>query len=625
MLAFGTIGTLALLFTSAATPSAGIEAESGAITGGASRITDATATTASGSSYVKFSTPSVTSPYETIDIPDYTSAYPVPDPNHPADTKYVSTTGSDSNSGTLAAPYRHIATAVSAVANNGTVVVRGGVYREKLGTISKSITIQAYNKEKPWIDGSEVVTGWISDTNGSATIWRHDNWTYQLCQTCIEASGGVLDPAYPNAGLPDMVFATANNSLDVMKYFDQVTSKSAVGPGKFYVDYANAKLYVGDDPSSLTIESTARDQAFFGNASNIRLLGMGIRRFGSVTDPTKQPSAGARFNSTGAYIENSAFNWNASAGVMTASSNVTMKNTVAAYNGFLGLRMNNGSGSDVLTSRFAYNNFEHFGLGGVAATASGVKIANTTGVTVADSTFDNNFAPGLWFDVHVVNGIAVRNLAKNNLGTGFYYELSTGGIIASNRSINSCYGSTKSYCSGIKVSASSNTAVYNNTVIGGWSGIGVYYDGRDPLSGVSVVNNVITDSSSSAPMLHAQEVAAGTGIFGATPWFTTINGNVYRRSAASTPTNLISFDSHSGSVSTTDFSYRCIISGCTPTARSANWELTGSEPAAGASIFVNQTGGNYALSTSFVGVPLPANIAAAIGVAAGGTAVGYLR
>src|SRR4051794_30190027 len=56
----------------------------------------------------------------------------VPDTNYPipAGALFVSTSGKDTNSGSISSPLRSITKAINAVRTGGTVVVRGGTYRD---------------------------------------------------------------------------------------------------------------------------------------------------------------------------------------------------------------------------------------------------------------------------------------------------------------------------------------------------------------------------------------------------------------------------------------------------------------------------------------------------------------
>ena len=86
---------------------------------------------------------------------------------------YVSTTGSDSNPGTQAAPWRTVQHAADTVHAGSTVNVRGGVY-EELVSIKASgnatdgyITLRSYSGETAVLDAEHIVP---SGRNGVLTI-----------------------------------------------------------------------------------------------------------------------------------------------------------------------------------------------------------------------------------------------------------------------------------------------------------------------------------------------------------------------------------------------------------------------------------------------------------------------
>jgi hypothetical protein len=77
-------------------------------------------------------------------------------------TFYVSTTGSDSNSGSIGSPWLTIQHAANSVSAGATVYVFGGVYGEAVnfptsGTASAPITFQSYPGQTAVIDGTSVI------------------------------------------------------------------------------------------------------------------------------------------------------------------------------------------------------------------------------------------------------------------------------------------------------------------------------------------------------------------------------------------------------------------------------------------------------------------------------------
>ena len=89
-------------------------------------------------------------------------------------TYYVATSGSDSNAGTLSAPFRTIQKAVNTAGVGDTVIVRGGTYTPikfgKSATQSQPFVIRAYPNERPIIDASSGGDRGIEISSGSSWI-----------------------------------------------------------------------------------------------------------------------------------------------------------------------------------------------------------------------------------------------------------------------------------------------------------------------------------------------------------------------------------------------------------------------------------------------------------------------
>src|SRR5438477_509188 len=93
---------------------------------------------------------------------------------------YVSTTGSDSNPGTLSSPWRTIQRAANSVQAGDIVYVRGGVFNESVNisvsgsAIAGPITFQSYPGEQGIIDG----TGLVPSTAGTQGLINIVNQSY---------------------------------------------------------------------------------------------------------------------------------------------------------------------------------------------------------------------------------------------------------------------------------------------------------------------------------------------------------------------------------------------------------------------------------------------------------------
>jgi mannuronan 5-epimerase len=361
----------------------------------------------------------------------------------PSGALFVAPWGNDAGAGTSAGPFRTITRAVQAAPAGATVVIRGGHYREAVPTFSKPLTLQPYPHEQVWMKGSLVVTGWVADGG----IWRRDGWTTRFCHGCYPS--GAIDPAYPTAGLPDMVFRDGRPLV-------QVTSRSAVGPGRFFVDYATAQLYIGSDPAGHTIEASVHSHALriatTGRGTIVRGLG-----FAHYAPYANHDQGGMVFANTDRLtFENNTFAWSAAKGMVVYGANGVVRGNTFVNNGLAGLGMFRGDGAVVEGNRFVGNNQERFVPSGGVADAAGAKITRSRRVVIRDNVFERNLGNGLWLDVSMYDVRIVRNLVRDNARTGISYEISSRGIIASNVIARNL--------TGISISNSNDVRVFNNTL-----------------------------------------------------------------------------------------------------------------------------------------------------------------
>lgn len=403
---------------------------------------------------------------------------------YPSNAVFVSPSGNDSAAGTLQAPVKTLQAAVSKTAAGGTVVMRAGVYREAVNTIAKAITIQPYPNEEVWLDGSDVVAGWVQE--GSA--WRKDNWTSAaaLCpnSACFEQL--YISDQNKVAGLPDMLFVNGAQ-------LKQVLTRAEVTANTFYVDRAGAKIYMGTNPSGKTVEASTRKRAimYYSSATaGSKLRGIGIRRYASNLTFASSPaqvevSNGAR----GIEFENLVFTESSTNGLFLGgdSSNratgLVVRNSVFIRNGASGISGNYTDGLLLDNNIVHDNNTEKAQWEGVYGTFGGVKISRMTNSTIKNNVFQNNFGTGFWCDLDCRSNKMTGNMSRFNTNNGLYYEISSGGIIAS----NVIYGNG---AHGIKASGQ-EIKIYNNTVYNNVAdNVFVYNDGRESSPGRNLSENI---------------------------------------------------------------------------------------------------------------------------------------
>jgi parallel beta-helix repeat protein len=359
--------------------------------------------------------------------------YPVP-----SGAYFVSPNGKDSNSGKTPNSPWTVNKAIKSAPTDATIVFRGGTYRNINTTITKKLTLQAYPHEKAWLKGSIEVQGWVAD----GSTWRKDGWNYSFPSTM---GSEYIDPSYPMAGYRDMVYIN-----DVA--LKQVRSKAAVVPGTFYVDSANNKLYIGNNPAGKTVEATTENRALLtwktrsSNPSGTVIKGLGFAHYADTAINVQVPSV---------TLENSTFVWNGVAGVSFSGegTNGIVRGNTFSYNGLKGLAGVRAHRILVENNTISYNNIENFSR---IWDAAGVKIILTDGLIWRRNLVENNFANGMWVDVSSTNATIVNNTTRYNQGIGIFFEISHKAIIAANVAYNNGVG--------IMVSNSSSARVYNNTL-----------------------------------------------------------------------------------------------------------------------------------------------------------------
>ncbi len=559
----------------------------------------------------------------------------LPDTNYdvPAGAVFLATTGNDSNPGTLSAPVRTINKAVALVLPGGTIVVRGGVYRDWMNSggsftgTSKSLTLQAYPHESPWFDGTDVKnTGWLSDGKGHwYQAWstpsfcggryyerRYDNQLATNLGPCTHKDMS-MDPSNPAAGDPQMAFLDG-------AYLHQTTSLAEATPGNFYYDWANRRIYLGSNPAGHTVELASRPKALILSGTGSKVLGIGFRRYATNEFTGTITNTAVTISATNALVENSVFTKMAGQALYLQPRGGTVRRTVFAANGFNGMGSNGHAGGDgrrdgllVESSIFNNNNAEKFGTGcALSCAQAGVKIAHMVGFTMRNNIFENNRGFGMWCDNDCQGGVMVNNIARFNTQAGLYYEISSGGIIASNL----IYGNKQH---GIRM-ASATTKIYNNTIVNNGGFIWIYDDPRNKAhpGGVRVgpdtrnvefVNNVV---SGSALALQAQGTSTTATNTVPDQFFRAFDYNSWFRTGGAgqgliywvPPADRVTYTSLSGLRAAKGFEAHGID------------VSAGSDP-----FFTDQAAGNYTVRRSSPayrsGTPLPADVAKAIGVASG--------
>lgn len=549
----------------------------------------------------------------------------IPDTNYdPGGAVFVSNAGNDASAGSIGAPLATLGAALAKVGAGGTIVLRDGTYREGELAINKTVTIQAYPHEQAWLDGTVVQNnGWVADTGN----WRLDSSpSSSFCKSgCVE-SPLQINPSYPMSWSPQMVFRDGNPLIEV-------GSKAAATSGKFFFDTTNNKLYLGDDPAGHTTEIARYRRAFMINASGTIIRGIGVRRYGSIENPSVAGFFAAQVttntNVNNLTFENNLFTQSASRGLFVGKSN----GAVVRANLFVSNGMNGENSLNAVNLLFEQNqvignNTEYFSIAAsISSNVAGAQMICFGGPQsnsiVRDNIFDANIGNGWWGSEACSHVTVVRNISRNNAVNGFFYESSTDGIIASNLAYNNANN-------GILVIGPRNR-VYNNTMSHNLQDLAVwqYYwspGGSGYNTGANVVkNNIFSNTNGGATtsigthtkLFDVYDPTPGAKIAPST-MVSAFDHNAYYRSSAFVPTYVLGW----GPSSFTSFG--------TSLKSATGGETHGLGSDGGANpYFINENAGNYQLTNSSpaigAGETIPSDIAAATGVATSPANIGAIK
>ncbi len=376
----------------------------------------------------------------------------------PANVSYVDpVNGSNSNNGTINAPYQTVAYATSQASTNETIICRAGVYHEQFDHTSgrQPCTVQNYPGEAVWFDGSVLVTSWSQ--NGST--WVHTGIPTQFNHTTSKGwatlNGNMLQ-GDQNAGLSDQVFYDGAPLL-------QIADATTPTAGQFSVNYSNNTITIGSNPSGHEVRVS--DLRYLTVASQrISWKGVGVRRYA----PDNTNSVGAPFyyggSSAGSLFENVIIKQSAMAATNLNKANITVRNCTIEENMIAGI---GGAFCDgiVIDSCIVQNN--NVGKFQAQPVAGAIKITDCNVATVTNCLIaDNDNAMGIWFDVSCVRVSILNNYVTGAHYDGITYEECDGGnlegvqyrsVIAGNYVTGARYG--------LECLASGYADIYNNTLI----------------------------------------------------------------------------------------------------------------------------------------------------------------
>lgn len=329
----------------------------------------------------------------------------------------------------------------------------------------------------------------------SAPYWIASGQTQQgtTAGQCQDGHGGCI---YPEQLWID----------DVL--LEHVTTLGAVVAGtSWFFDYGANQIYIADNPSGHTVETSVTTLAFSASADNVTITGMTVQKYANLAQSGAIGAGGA----TGWVITSNIVRSNHGLGIRSGPSASVVGNNVH-HNGQLGISGSTGA-QTIDSNEIAYNNTAYFDPGWEAG---GTKWTETDGLIVRGNFSHHNDGPGLWTDINNINTIYENNIVEDNIDAGIFHEISYAAIIRNNSvSRNGLTFTNYLFGGGIVVAASPDVEIYGNTVTANRHGIVAIQQNRtaDPAThGPHEISNLsVHDNSTSGTVLTTAGLAQDIG------------------------------------------------------------------------------------------------------------------
>lgn len=317
--------------------------------------------------------------------------------------------------------------------------------------------------------------------------------------------------AAPDLDSQLLVHGECNDGEDGCKYpqdvfvddvmLRQVTVLTALGPGEWFLDPEQQRIYLFDDPTNHKVELSVVQNAFYGTASNVTIRELVIEKYAT---PAQQGAIQAVDLSDDSLadnwvVEQNEIRLNHGAGIKLGTRMQVLRNYIH-HNGQIGISASGSEETLVEENEIAYNNVAGFSWGWEAG---GAKFVNTTDLIVRGNYVHHNRGPGLWTDFENRNTLYEDNFVEGNENMGIFHETSYDATIRGNSVSGNGFAFDEwLWGAGILVAASSNVEIYENTVSDNADGIagiqqdrGAGQDGPFEVMNLYVHDNVIAMTS----------------------------------------------------------------------------------------------------------------------------------
>ena len=242
-----------------------------------------------------------------------------------ADDVVITVNAAPTGTGTEIYPGTDIQSMINANGAGTYYVLKSGVHRMQMITPKSGDTLAG--ESGAVLSGARLLTSFTR----SGSYWVASGQTQQGTPSGSELDK-VCRSGSPRCGYPEDLFI--NNVPQ-----KRVGTLVAVGPGKWFFDYAGDRIYFWDDPTGKTVETSVTPRAFNNsNATGVTLSNLIFEKYAT-------PTGGAAVTlGTGWVMKDSAARFNHYSGVFTNSRSLTQRSNIS-QNGCFGFQ---GAGDNIV-------------------------------------------------------------------------------------------------------------------------------------------------------------------------------------------------------------------------------------------------------------------------------------
>jgi hypothetical protein len=312
-------------------------------------------------------------------------------------------------------PWKTITQAAQKAAPGDVVVIRGGVYRERVlvrtsGTAEAPIRFQAAPGEQVVVSGADRLTGWRKPHEARPVYtvpWPHKFITWNRSMT------------HPADEYHRLIGRCERVAVDGY-LLRQVLSAGQLAPGAFFADVTNQSLFVWDpasrDLNKTHVEASVRQEVFRVEGDHVQLRGLRFRYAANMAQHGAVVLAGRHDTMEDCVIE--AMN---ASGATFVGEDAIARRCVFRDNGQLGFGASRAHRLLLTECVVENNNTKGFDRGWEAG---GDKLALCRDAVLERSRFVRNRGNGIWFDIGNTNCTVRQCLIADNEDAGIFYEIS---------------------------------------------------------------------------------------------------------------------------------------------------------------------------------------------------------